>query len=102
MVATALTGRRSPLFAARRSESQHRALAQRSQEVAAANQEIWSVQAQLVATERIAAIAEVVAASTSPEALQLRNRPTLLLEMIVRSIGPRFAGFILAFRRVPL
>ncbi len=48
--------------AARRIESQHRALERRSQEVAAANQELRSVQAQLVAAERMAAIGEVVAA----------------------------------------
>jgi signal transduction histidine kinase len=48
--------------AGRRLDVQHRALGRRSLEVAAANQELRSVQAQLVAAERMAAIGEVVTA----------------------------------------
>ena len=48
--------------AGRRLEAQHRALERRSLELAAANQELQSVQAQLVKAERMAAIGEVVTA----------------------------------------
>lgn len=48
--------------AARRIEQQHRALEQRSGELAGANEELRAVQAQLLATERMAAIGEVVTA----------------------------------------
>jgi two-component system, NtrC family, sensor histidine kinase HydH len=48
--------------AGRRLEAQHQALERRSLELAAANQELQSVQAQLVEAERLAAIGEVVTA----------------------------------------
>jgi two-component system, NtrC family, sensor histidine kinase HydH len=48
--------------AGRRLEAQHQALERRSLEVAAANEELRSVQAQLVKAERMAAIGEVVTA----------------------------------------
>lgn len=48
--------------AARRIESQHQTLELQSREVAAANQELRAVQAQLVEAERMAAIGEVVTA----------------------------------------
>ena len=48
--------------AARRIDEQHRTLEQRGQELVAANQELRSVQSQLVESERLAAIGEVVTA----------------------------------------
>ena len=48
--------------AGRRLEAQHRALERRSVELAAANEELQAVQAQLVKAERMAAIGEVVTA----------------------------------------
>ncbi|MBI2525386.1 MAG: hypothetical protein HYV93_05325 [Candidatus Rokubacteria bacterium] len=48
--------------AARRIESQHEALEQRSHQLGAANVELRAVQAQLVAAERMAAVGEVVTA----------------------------------------
>ena len=48
--------------AGRRIETQHQTLERQSREVAAANQELRQVQAQLVEAERMAAIGEVVAA----------------------------------------
>jgi hypothetical protein len=48
--------------AARRIDEQHRALAARTEELTAANQELKAVQAQLVSAERMAAIGEVVTA----------------------------------------
>jgi signal transduction histidine kinase len=70
VVATALTGGAllwASLFglvrgAARRIERQHRALEQRTGELTAANEELRSVQTQLVAAGRLAAIGEVVSA----------------------------------------
>lgn len=48
--------------AARRIEEQHRALADRTRELSSANQELRTVQAQLLEAERMAAIGEVVTA----------------------------------------
>jgi two-component system, NtrC family, sensor histidine kinase HydH len=48
--------------AALRIDRQHRALQERSRELSAANDELRGVQAQLVASERMAAVGEVVAA----------------------------------------
>ncbi|HSB72791.1 MAG TPA: ATP-binding protein [Candidatus Methylomirabilis sp.] len=48
--------------AGRRLEEQHRDLAQRTQELIAANEELRAVQAQLLEAERLAAIGEVVTA----------------------------------------
>jgi signal transduction histidine kinase len=48
--------------AARRIDRQHKALEERSRELSAANDELRGVQAQLVASERMAAVGEVVAA----------------------------------------
>ena len=49
-------------YAARRIETQHQALEQRSRELSGANEELRQVQAQLLTSERLAAIGEVVTA----------------------------------------
>jgi two-component system, NtrC family, sensor histidine kinase HydH len=89
--------------AGRRIEAQHQALERQSLETAATNQELRSVQAQLVAAERMAAIGEVVTAVAhgirNPLANIRASAQVALLDCGVceaAALGPKSLGNIMA------